>query len=133
MFPESWRQIKTSRRPPEEQRGAMNKADLIDEVSRLAELTRKDSEVIVETIFDSVVRSLRAGDKIEIRGFGSFRTRQRKPRVGRNPKTGERVEVPAKKIPFFKPSKELKDLVNEGNGTAPVAAAPPATSVPPTA
>jgi integration host factor subunit beta len=92
----------------------MTKADLIDEVSRLAELTRKDSEVIVETIFDSVVRSLRAGDKIEIRGFGSFRTRQRKPRVGRNPKTGERVEVPAKKIPFFKPSKELKDLVNDG-------------------
>ena len=91
----------------------MTKADLIDEVSRLAELTRKDSEVIVETIFDSVVRSLRAGDKIEIRGFGSFRTRQREPRVGRNPKTGERVEVPAKKIPFFKPSKELKDLVNE--------------------
>jgi integration host factor subunit beta len=132
MFPESWRRIKTLRRPPEEQRGAMTKADLIDEVSRLAELTRKDSEVIVETIFDSVVRSLRAGDKIEIRGFGSFRTRQRKPRVGRNPKTGERVEVPAKKIPFFKPSKELKDLVNEGNGTAPVAA-PPATSVPPTA
>ena len=92
----------------------MTKADLIDEVSRLAELTRKDSEVIVETIFDSVVRSLRAGDKIEIRGFGSFRTRQRKPRMGRNPKTGEKVEVPAKKIPFFKPSKELKDLVNEG-------------------
>ena len=87
----------------------MTKADLIDEVSRLAELTRKDSEVIVETIFESVVRSLRAGDKIEIRGFGSFRTR---PRVGRNPKTGDRVEVPAKKIPFFKPSKELKDLVN---------------------
>ena len=76
----------------------MTKADLIDEVSRLAELTRKDSEVIVETIFDSVVRSLRAGDKIEIRGFGSFRTRQRKPRMGRNPKTGEKVEVPAKKI-----------------------------------
>jgi integration host factor subunit beta len=106
----------------------MTKADLIDEVSRLAELTRKDSEVIVETIFDSVVRSLRAGDKIEIRGFGSFRTRQRRPRVGRNPKTGERVEVPAKKIPFFKPSKELKDLVNEGDG----AVAQPPFSVPPT-
>ena len=113
----------------------MTKADLIDEVSRLAELTRKDSEVIVETIFDSVVRSLRAGDKIEIRGFGSFRTRQRKPRVGRNPKTGERVEVPAKKIPFFKPSKELKDFVNnsdsdesEGGTTAPAGA--PAGSAP---
>src|ERR1700751_1116831 len=73
----------------------MTKADLIDEVSRLAELTRKDSEVIVESIFDSVVRSLRAGDKIEIRGFGRFRTRQRKPRAGRNPKTGDRGEVQA--------------------------------------
>ena len=93
-------------------KAAMTKADLIEEVSRLAELTRKDSEIIVETIFDSVVRSLRVGDKIEIRGFGSFRTRQRKPRVGRNPKTGARVEVPAKKIPYFKPSKELKDLIN---------------------
>lgn len=92
----------------------MTKADLIEEVSTLAEVTRKDGEVIVETIFDSIVKSLRAGDKIEIRGFGSFRTRQRKPRIGRNPKTGARVEVPAKKIPFFKPSKELKDLVNDG-------------------
>jgi integration host factor subunit beta len=72
-----------------------------------------------------VVRSLRAGDKIEIRGFGSFRTRQRKPRVGRNPKTGEKVEVPAKKIPFFKPSKELKDLVNEGVGEAAALPTPP--------
>jgi integration host factor subunit beta len=107
----------------------MTKADLIDEVSRLTELTRKDSEVIVETIFESVVRSLRAGDKIEIRGFGSFRTRQRKPRVGRNPKTGDRVEVPAKKIPFFKPSKELKDMVNNStdeHASAPAAPPPPA-------
>src|SRR5271156_1076008 len=117
----------------EERRGVMTKADLIDEVSRLAELTRKDSEVIVETIFDSVVRSLRAGDKIEIRGFGSFRTRQRKPRTGRNPKTGERVEVPAKKIPFFKPSKELKDLVNVTGPAAAPAPAPPAPTAPPTA
>jgi integration host factor subunit beta len=106
----------------------MTKADLIDEVSRLAELTRKDSEVIVETIFDSIVRSLRVGDKIEIRGFGSFRTRQRKPRVGRNPKTGDRVEVPAKKIPFFKPSKELKDLVNTGVSETAGAPAPAAPS-----
>ena len=121
----------TAPRAREHKRGVMTKADLIDEVSRLAELTRKDSEVIVETIFDSVVRSLRAGDKIEIRGFGSFRTRQRKPRVGRNPKTGERVEVPAKKIPFFKPSKELKDLVNESAAAA-AKAAPPA-GAPPTA
>jgi integration host factor subunit beta len=90
----------------------VTKADLIEEVSRVVEMTRKDSEVIVEAIFDSIVRSLRTNDKIEIRGFGSFRTRQRQSRIGRNPKTGARVEVPPKRIPFFKPSKELKDLVN---------------------
>ena len=89
----------------------MTKAELIEDVSRVVEMSRKDSEIIVETIFDSIVKSLKAGDKIEIRGFGSFRTRQRKPRIGRNPKTGARVDVPAKKIPYFKPSKELKDLV----------------------
>lgn len=91
----------------------MTKAELIEEVSKVVEMTRKDSETIVETIFDSIVNSLHKGDKIEIRGFGSFRTRQRQPRVGRNPKTGSRVEVPSKRIPFFKPSKELRDLVNQ--------------------
>jgi integration host factor subunit beta len=91
----------------------MTKAELIDEVSKVVEMTRKDSETIVETIFDSIVNSLHKGEKIEIRGFGSFRTRQRQPRVGRNPKTGSRVEVPSKRIPFFKPSKELRDLVNQ--------------------
>ncbi len=106
----------------------MTKAELIEEVSRVVEMTRKDSEVIVEAIFDSVVRALRTGDKIEIRGFGSFRTRQRQPRVGRNPKTGARVEVPAKRIPYFKPSKELKDLVNtEGADAAANDGHPPET------
>ena len=108
----------------------MTKADLIEEVSRVVEMTRKDSEVIVEAIFDSIVRSLRTGDKIEIRGFGSFRTRQRQPRIGRNPKTGARVEVPPKRIPYFKPSKELKDLVNHG---APSAEQAPAQPAPPPA
>ena len=96
----------------------MTKADLIDEVSRAVEMSRKDSEVIVETIFKSIVKALRTSDKIEIRGFGSFRTRERRARVGRNPKTGARVEVPPKKIPYFKPSKELKDVVNAGRGVA---------------
>src|SRR5689334_23292108 len=99
----------------------MTKADLIEQIAGVAEITRRDSEVVVETIFESIVRALRAGDKIEIRGFGSFKTRQRKPRIGRNPKTGERVEVPAKKIPFFKPSKELKDVVNHGGAARPSA------------
>ena len=103
----------------------MTKADLIDEVSRAVEMSRKDSELMVETIFEGIVNALRASDKIEIRGFGSFRTRQRQARVGRNPKTGERVEVPPKKVPYFKPSKELKDLVNASMPEPKVAASHP--------
>ena len=91
---------------------AMTKVNLVEEVLRLGDLTRRDGEVIVDTIFESVIGALKSGDKIEIRGFGSFRIRQRKPRVGRNPKTGAKVEVPAKRVPYFKPSKELRDLVN---------------------
>src|SRR5205085_6931532 len=101
----------------------MTKADLVEEVSRVTELTRKDSEVIVDTLFDSVIKALKTGDKLEVRGFGSFRVRQRNARVGRNPKTGEKVEVPAKRVPYFKPSKELKDLINDGT----TAAAPSST------
>jgi integration host factor subunit beta len=104
----------------------MTKADLVEEVIKVTQLPRKEAEVTVETIFESVISALQSGDKIEIRGFGSFRTRKRRGRTGRNPKTGEKVEVPAKRIPFFKPSKELKDFVNNG-GNAP-AAAPPAPS-----
>ena len=86
----------------------MTKAELIEDVSCAVETTRKDSKVIVEAIFDGIVRALHRGDKVEIRGLGIFGTRQRQPRVGRNPKTGARVEVPAKRVPYFKPSKEVK-------------------------
>jgi integration host factor subunit beta len=96
----------------------LTKADLIEEVLRITELPRKESETIVETIFDNIIGSLQKGQKIEIRGFGSFRTRERRGRIGRNPKTGAKVEVPAKKIPFFKPSKELKDFVNNSEAQA---------------
>jgi integration host factor subunit beta len=92
----------------------MTKADLIDRVVALGDLTRRDGEVIVDTLFESVIEALKADDKVEVRGFGSFRTRQRNPRTGRNPKTGASVAVPAKRVPYFKPSKELRDLVNPG-------------------
>jgi len=108
----------------------MTKADLIEDVARKTELSRKDSEVIVDTIFEGIVKSLRGGDKIEIRGFGSFRTRHRNSRVGRNPKTGERVDVPAKDIPYFKPSKELKDLVNNAQAAAVPTASPAVAPAP---
>src|SRR5271165_4705912 len=97
----------------------MNKAQLIEELSSTAEITRKDAEMIVESIFDSVVRALRGGDKVQIRGLGSFTTHQRKPRLARNPKTGARVEVPAKRVPHFKASNELKDLVNAASPAGP--------------
>jgi integration host factor subunit beta len=96
----------------------MTKADLIDEVSKVTELSRQDSEVIVETLFASIIKALKTGDKLEVRGFGSFRIRERKARQGRNPKTGEKVSVPEKKVPYFKPSKELKDLINSTTAAA---------------
>ena len=90
----------------------MTKADLVEKVTALGDLTRRDGEIIVDLLFDSVIAALKSADKVEIRGFGSFRTRQRQARTGRNPKTGEKVQVAAKKVPFFKPSKELRDLIN---------------------
>ena len=91
----------------------MTKADLVDQVTALGSLTRRDAEVIVETFFEGVIEAVAADDKVEIRGFGSFRTRQRDARTGRNPKTGDKVHVPAKRVPYFKPSKELRDMVNQ--------------------
>ena len=96
----------------ESKTGVMTKAELVDEVASVVQLTKKQAETIVNIVFDSIVDSLRNGQKIELRGFGSFRLRNRKSRTGRNPKTGEKVEVPSKKIPYFKPGKELKELIN---------------------
>jgi len=90
----------------------MTKAQLIDEVARVADLSRKQAELIIDVFFQSIVTALERGEKIELRGFGSFRIRQRNARQGRNPKTGETVSVPAKRIPYFKPGRELKELLN---------------------
>ncbi len=91
----------------------MTKAELVEEVARAAELNKRDAEVIVETVFGSIIGALHKGEKVELRGFGSFRTRERGPRRGRNPKTGEPVDVPAKRVPYFKPGKELKEYFTE--------------------
>ena len=90
----------------------MTKAELVDAVSRNSDLNKKDAEVIVQTVLDSMVDSLKGGEKVELRGFGSFRLRSRASRQGRNPKTGETVFVPAKRVPYFKPGKDLKALIN---------------------
>jgi integration host factor subunit beta len=92
----------------------MTKADLVEEVVRVTNVSKKHAEIIVNTVFSSIIDALRGEDKIELRGFGSFRVRRRRPRQGRNPKTGDQVAVPEKRIPYFKPGKELKDLINSG-------------------
>jgi integration host factor subunit beta len=93
----------------------MTRANLIEDVCRALEMPRKESDAIVCAMIDSIVRAVRSGEKVEIRGFGTFRTRQRRGRIGRNPKTGARVDVPPKRIPFFKPSRELRELVDSSN------------------
>ncbi|MDQ3130797.1 MAG: integration host factor subunit beta [Acidobacteriota bacterium] len=92
----------------------MTKADLVERVAKEADMTKKDAEQLVEIIFDSIIASLNKGEKIELRGFGSFRVRQRNARKGRNPKTGDSVDIPAKRVAYFKPGKELKEVINEG-------------------
>ena len=97
----------------EQTQARLTRAELTEEVHQVIGLPLKESDTVVCTILDSIVRALRGGNKVEIRGFGTFNTRQRGGRTGRDPKTGARVEVPPKRIPFFKASKELRELVEK--------------------
>ena len=101
----------------------MTKADLIDLIAERTKLPHGRAELLICQMFDAMVDALRKGEGIEIRGFGSFRFRNRAPRKGRNPKTGEKVDVPPKKIPYFKMGKELKALLNGGMPAEEAAAA----------
>jgi integration host factor beta subunit len=106
----------------------VTKRDLIDEIVRLyPTYSRRDAEVIVNAVFDSMTEALRQGERIEIRGFGSFVVKSRRAREGRNPKTGEIVAVAAKRVPFFKVGKELKQRVDRdpNDGGPPPAESPP--------
>ncbi len=92
----------------------MTKSGLIEEVARLTpHISKKDTEVVVNTIFDSMTQALKEGERIEIRGFGSFQVKIREAREGRNPKTGEPVQISAKRTPFFKVGQELQEMVDE--------------------
>ncbi len=86
----------------------MVKGELVAQVAGQLHLTRKEATLIVNTVFKSIADSLSQGQKVELRGFGSFRVKERRARLGRNPRTGAPVQVPAKKVPFFKPGKDLK-------------------------
>ncbi len=93
----------------------MTKSELIEEVARLApDISKRDVEIIVNTIFDTMTEALSRKERIEIRGFGSFIAKERRAREGRNPRTGEKVFVPRKWVPFFTVGKELRERVNDG-------------------
>jgi integration host factor subunit beta len=96
----------------------MTKSELIEAIAARAELTKTRAEALVSTVFESMAEALRQGEGIEIRGFGSFTVRPYKPYDGRNPRTGQPVPVPAKRLPFFKVGKELKELVNQSRHLA---------------
>ena len=90
----------------------MTKSDLINEIKNQAEISKKEAEMVVETFFKSIENALAMGDRVEIRGFGSFAVKKYKTYTGRNPKTGQKIKVSPKKLPFFKVGKELKESVD---------------------
>ncbi|WP_103108563.1 HU family DNA-binding protein [Brevibacillus reuszeri] len=89
----------------------MNKTDLVAKVAEQAELTKKDATSAVDAVLDAIADALKEGDKVSLIGFGNFEVRERAARKGRNPQTGEEIEIAASKVPAFKPGKELKDSV----------------------
>ncbi len=91
----------------------MTKAELVEEVSRVSDLTKKHSEVIVDTVFESIIVALKRGEKIELRGFGSFRLRKREPRKGRNPKTGQPAAIHPRRVISFRASQIMKGRVHD--------------------
>lgn len=90
----------------------MTKSELVEAIAARANLPKSRAELVVNCVFDSMIEAMQTGDGVEIRGFGSFTVRPYEPYAGRNPRTGETVKVPAKRLPFFKVGKELKELVN---------------------
>ena len=90
----------------------MNKTDLIGEVAGKAEITKKDAEKVINAFFTTVEDALKSGDKIQLIGFGTFEVRDRQARKGRNPQTGEEIDIPAARVPAFKPGKALKDALD---------------------
>jgi len=93
----------------------MTKADLVEDISRITGLNKKDTSIIVNEVISNICRALADGDKVELRGFGSFKVKERRARQARNPRTGDGVQVPAKLVPFFKASNELKSRVNDSS------------------
>lgn len=89
----------------------MNKSELIARVAEVCDMTKKDAAEAVDAVLDTITETLKAGEKVQLIGFGNFEVRNRSARKGRNPQTGEEIQIAASKVPAFKPGKALKDLV----------------------
>ena len=98
---------------PSERSSCVTKAELVDHVAERVQLPKYKTEAVVTSVLQCIMDTLRAGDTVELRGFGSFRLRRRPPRVGRNPKTGDKVQIPATQVPWFTAGKALRALVNQ--------------------
>lgn len=90
----------------------MTKADLIESIAEKLDITKKEAEGVVNTVFRSIAKAIEMGKKVELRGFGCFKVKTQRARRGRNPRTGEEINIPSKRVPFFKPGKEMKEAVN---------------------
>lgn len=91
----------------------MTKTDLVDQVAGKTNMTKKDSAIVIDAVLSTITDTLASGDRVQLIGFGTFEVRQRSERIGRNPQTGDQMTIPAKKVPAFKPGKQLKDAIEQ--------------------
>ncbi len=91
----------------------MTKSDLVERVAEKLDITKKEAEAIVGIVFGSIVEAIEKEEKVELRGFGCFKVKTKRARKGRNPRTGEEIDIPAKRVPYFKPGKDMKEAVNK--------------------
>jgi len=90
----------------------MTKSDLVERIAEKLDVTKKEAEAIVNVVFGSIVDAIKREEKVELRGFGCFKVKTKRARKGRNPRTGEEIDIPPKRVPYFKPGKDMKEAVN---------------------
>ncbi len=91
----------------------MTKSDLVERIAEKLDITKKEAEAVVGVVFGSIIEAIERGEKVELRGFGCFKVKTKRARKGRNPRTGEEIDIPPKRVPYFKPGKDMKEAVNK--------------------
>ena len=91
----------------------MTKSDLVERIAEKLDITKKEAEAVVGVVFGSIVEAIEKEEKVELRGFGCFKVKTKRARKGRNPRTGEEIDIPPKRVPYFKPGKDMREAVNK--------------------